>query len=337
VPTPESDLLQSVPWRIERPHDPVRAPEGLEAEVVVVGAGLTGLATARELLGRRPGLDLAVVEARLVGGGASGASGAIVLEGTAGDDLPELTGCLAALERVVRVEQIACALELDGCWVVGRSKPIAPSPIAWNDSGALRVIGSEPGGAVDAGALLGGLWRAVEQRGARVFEQSPIEQPPRARAVVMAADAAGLRLAGLAGAVTERWTFAIALDSVDFAALGWADRRPFYTGDLPYLWGRALPGARAIIGGGLGPVGDLHEARALFARLEARVHALHPALAAARVTHRWAGPISFSRDWQPVIGRVENVHYAGGYAGHGVALAFRVAERIADAVLGNGG
>jgi glycine/D-amino acid oxidase-like deaminating enzyme len=43
--------------------------------------------------------------------------------------------------------------------------------------------------------------------------------------------------------------------------------------------------------------------------------------------------MSFTSDWEPVFGRIENVHYAAGYAGHGVALAFRVAERIADAVL----
>ena len=320
-------------WAIRRPHAPVRAPAKLDAEVVVVGAGLTGLATARELLARRPGLDLAVVEAASVGSGASGASGGIALEGTAVGEHPDFNGCLAALERVVREERIDCKLDLSGCWVVRHDEAARASPIAWNDSGLLQVVDREPGGPVDVGALLSGLFQAVERRGGRVYEGTPLTELPVARQIVLAADAAGLALARVDVPLAVRSTYALALDDLDFEAAGWGERRAFYTADLPYLWGRPLSERRAMLGAGLSAVGDLVEGQACLARLEARVRALHPAFAAARVTHRFSGPMSFSSDWQPVVGQIKNLHFAAGYAGHGVALAFRVAERIADAVL----
>jgi len=320
-------------WSVPRRHPPVRAPAKLDAEVVVVGAGLTGLATARELLVRRPGLDLAVVEAGQVGSGASGASGGIALDGTAVGELPEFDGCLAALTRVVKEERIDVELDLSGCWVVRHNQAAEGSPIRWDDSGLLEVAEREPGGPVDVGALLGGLFHAVERRGGRVYEETPLTELPRARQIVLAADAAGLALAGIEVPLTVRSTYAIAFDGVDFEAAGWGERRAFYTGDLPYLWGRPLSEHGAMFGGGWSALGDAVEGRACLERLEARVRGLHAAFAAVRVTERWGGPMSFTSDWAPVFGRIRNVHYAAGYAGHGVALAFRVAERIADAVM----
>jgi glycine/D-amino acid oxidase-like deaminating enzyme len=284
-------------------------------------------------LARRPGLDLTLVEAGQIGSGASGASGGIALEGTAVGDHPDFGGCLAALERVVREEQIDGELDLSGCWVVRHNQRAKASPIEWNDAGLFQVVDREPGGPVDVGALLGGLFLAVERRGGRVYENTPLSELPRASQIVLAADAAGLALAGVDIPLTTRITYALALEGLDFEAAGWGERRAFYTGDLPYLWGRPLSGQRAMLGGGWSAPGDEAERREVLARLEERARGLHPAFAAARITERWGGPMSFTSDWQPVFGRIKNVHFAAGYAGHGVALAFRVAERIADAVL----
>ena len=49
------------------------------ADVVIVGGGYTGLWTALELRDREPGLDIAIVEADICGGGASGRNGGFVL------------------------------------------------------------------------------------------------------------------------------------------------------------------------------------------------------------------------------------------------------------------
>ncbi|MBU6496762.1 MAG: FAD-dependent oxidoreductase, partial [Acidobacteria bacterium] len=62
---------EDVPARITRP----RISGDLDADVAVVGAGFTGLWTARELLRRDPHLRVVILEAEHVGYGASGRNG----------------------------------------------------------------------------------------------------------------------------------------------------------------------------------------------------------------------------------------------------------------------
>ena len=65
------------------PREQLRGPR--EADVCIVGAGFTGLWTAYELLRRQPGLDVVVVEANVVGFGASGRNAGGVEGMLAGD------------------------------------------------------------------------------------------------------------------------------------------------------------------------------------------------------------------------------------------------------------
>lgn len=64
--------LEDVDASVTRP----RLEGHVEADVVIVGAGFTGLWTAWYLLEREPGLDVVVVEAEYAGYGASGRNGA---------------------------------------------------------------------------------------------------------------------------------------------------------------------------------------------------------------------------------------------------------------------
>jgi glycine/D-amino acid oxidase-like deaminating enzyme len=63
------------------PRPPLEGPR--TTDVAVVGAGFTGLWTARELLRRDPSLDVLVIEARTAGFGASGRNGAWLSPGIA--------------------------------------------------------------------------------------------------------------------------------------------------------------------------------------------------------------------------------------------------------------
>ncbi|MEA2626122.1 MAG: hypothetical protein QOD06_2167, partial [Candidatus Binatota bacterium] len=120
---------------------------------------------------------------------------------------------------------------------------------------------------------------------------------------------------------------------------------PFYTVDLPYLWGRRLASGGMVFGSGLAfdATGDLtrislsgEDPVNALERLIARVRDLHPALARTRIAHRWAGPIAFTDDRRPVIGRhptLPGVLVAGAYAGHGVALGVHAGCLIAGAIL----
>ncbi len=137
----------------------------------------------------------------------------------------------------------------------------------------------------------------------------------------------------------------VPLDDATLVAVGLAERIPFYTVDLPYLWGRVLGDGRLVVGAGLvfptdGDVGtvrlDTGDGRSQMERLEARVRGLHPALASVGVAARWGGPIAFAESRTPILTRLADapaVVVTGGCAGHGVALAARLGELIAGAVL----
>ena len=65
-------------WHDSLPAEPRARPPlegGLEADVVIVGAGYTGLWTAYYLQRLDPGLDIVLLEAEVAGFGASGRNG----------------------------------------------------------------------------------------------------------------------------------------------------------------------------------------------------------------------------------------------------------------------
>jgi glycine/D-amino acid oxidase-like deaminating enzyme len=165
--------------------------------------------------------------------------------------------------------------------------------------------------------------------------------------VVLALNAYTPGVLGAAHDVTPVLTLALAtepLDDATLAAIGLRVRRPFYTQDLPYLWGRAHDDGRMIFGaglafaaeGGLGTIGvRAGDAAAALADLEARVRGLHPALAGVGVSARWGGPIAFRRSRAPLLARhpdAPGVIVTGAYAGHGVALSVRIGELVAAAI-----
>lgn len=142
-------------------------------------------------------------------------------------------------------------------------------------------------------------------------------------------------------------TFACAtepLDTDSLAALGLGEGVPFYTSDLPFLWGRTIRDGRVIFGAGLvfgKPVAleaiDVREGNsaAVLDRLQRRVRGLHPALREVRFEAAWAGPIAFAEDSVPLLGphpANPRVLVSGGYAGHGVALSVRAGELLALAI-----
>jgi glycine/D-amino acid oxidase-like deaminating enzyme len=167
--------------------------------------------------------------------------------------------------------------------------------------------------------------------------------------VVFATNAFCLALLGLQNWAEGVHTVAVATEPLTdavFDAIGWATRTPFYTLDLPYLWGRATADGRAVIGAGLTGRGEVENARAdtpaavhLFDNLERRIRGLHPALRAVRITHRWMGPLCMTSDSKPIIAGLDGdgrVLIATGYRGHGVALSVRVGKLLAEVLAGQG-
>ena len=130
--------------------------------------------------------------------------------------------------------------------------------------------------------------------------------------------------------------------------IGLAARKPFYTVDFPYLWGRVCADNSIVWGAGFvdpPESGDMREidvtegrpAPKMFAKFEKRIHGLHPALSRVKFTHEWGGPIAFQSNWQPIFGRHPKSRHGivlGAFAGHGVALSVYLGTWAAEALLG---
>lgn len=350
------------PWQID--FEPKREPLPREVDVAVIGGGFTGLAAAGWLRRLAPERTVALLETGQVGSGASGRTGGLALGETAAGGLPGLGDVLKGFANILQELEVHSDLQLIGAWELGRGGGPSTSPVEWSDSGSLRVAGNVPGGTVDAGKMVAGLARAAERLGAHLHEFSPVssivfEDPLRlllpngellARQAILATNAQALDLSGLADRAQPKFTLAVAtapMTETELEAIGLGERKPFYTIDLPYLWGRVLASNGIIFGGGLVHLKHWREFAALdiasgepvalLGGLEKRIRGLHPALREIDFTHRWGGPILIGEGWQPVFSRHPlnpNALVLGAYSGHGVALSVYLARWAAEVLLG---
>lgn len=319
------------PWTIDFTPSPPRHPPAV-ADLAVVGGGFTGLAAAAWHRRMAPDQSVVVLEAGSIGAGASGRTGGMALSETAAGDQPGLGDVLAGFQQILKIFQVDCDLDLRGAWEIGRTGGRKDSPIAWPDSGTLRVTKEVPGGTLDPGKLVAGLARAAESNGAMILEHHPLESvewtnplaleagPRKIRAgkILFAANALSLDLSGLIEGLNTgmhpRLTLAALTRPVSSEVLreiGLGEQKPFYTVDFPYLWGRVRRDNSIVWGAGLVASPDEQrleevditsaEPARMFAALERRVRGLHPALKDAEFTHRWGGPILFRDSWTPVF------------------------------------
>jgi glycine/D-amino acid oxidase-like deaminating enzyme len=350
------------PWRID--FRPAVRPIHEEVDFAVVGGGFTGLSAAAWLRRFEPSKSVALFESARIGAGSSGHTGGMTLAETAAGDLPGLGDVLAGFSNIVKELALDCDLSLAGAWELGRTHGLADAPIAWTDSGELRVAKQVPGGTIDPGKLVSGLARSADAFGVWIFEDTTVEniefEEPlrvniggnevRANEVLLATNAMSLELSDLVQRAQPKFTLALATEPLTEAqreALGLASGKPFYTIDFPYLWGRLLSNGAVIFGSGLVHLKDWREladvditigaAAELIARLESRVRGLHPVLRRVEFAHRWGGPILIPDEWQPVFGfhpRSSHAVVLGGYSGHGVALSVYLGRWAAEVMLG---
>jgi glycine/D-amino acid oxidase-like deaminating enzyme len=383
--TPKPDSWGCPPWKIN--FIPSRHKLPATADFAIIGGGFTGLAAAAWLRQLAPDKSVAVFEAARIGAGASGRTGGMVLAETAAGNQPGLGDVLAGFQSILEKLKVRCDLRLNGAWEVARHTPSAnakqkESPIAWNDSGTLRVVNEVPGGTLDPGKLVSGLARAAQRHGAHIYENHRLQhihwsatpelhfinnrdaaQKLTTTKILFATNALSLRAAGLTG-MHPRLTLAVLTGPVSetvLAAIGLAQRKPFYTVDFPYLWGRVRLDRSIVWGAGLVQSRDsdeldkvdiaAEESSAAFDRLEDRIRHLHPALEEIKFSRRWGGPILFRDSWKPVLDwhpesaatrkragsnngdAPRNAVILGAYAGHGVALSSYLGTWAAEVLL----
>jgi gamma-glutamylputrescine oxidase len=249
----------------------------------------------------------------------------------------------------------AAWLAEDGCDVVMLDRSsvadLISTPLGPEISGAIALPGTA---LVHPGKLVRGLAAAARRRGASLLRAS-------VRRIEAVHD--GVRVVSDRGAVTGRrgliavnaWTGELVprmaghITPVRGQVLGAASvPRLFPSGmtvrltETEEYWQQTVDGS-IILGGcraaGAGQdrgvlsvsvTGDVQEA------LDGVFPRLFPTLAPLRVTHRWAGPMAFTRDRLPLIGPLPPVPgcwLAGGFSGHGMALAFQLSRLVAAVLL----
>jgi glycine/D-amino acid oxidase-like deaminating enzyme len=351
----------SRPWTID--FTPARKGLPTAIDLAVVGGGFTGLAAAAWFKTHAPEKSVALFEADTVGAGSSGHTGGMVLAETAVGDLPGLGDVLTGYQEILAKLGVQADLQLPGVYELGRKQMLQGSPICWNDSGDLGVVKEVPGGSINPGKVVSGLARSAEAKGVLLFEHAAVREASfgdeiflvsavgetKAKNVLFATNAFAFELNGLKGRAESAFTTAIMTEPLSektISQAGLGGRKPFYTVDLPYLWGKFL-GNSLILGSGLVFLDDWRqlnslnidegEALILYDKLEKRIGKLHPAFADVNFTHRWGGPICIAEEWKPVFEyhpHSKNAIVLGAYSGHGVAQSVYLGAWAADAFLG---
>jgi glycine/D-amino acid oxidase-like deaminating enzyme len=335
----------------------------VEVDFAVVGGGFTGLAAATWLKKLGGAQTVALFEAGSFGSGSSGHTGGIALAETAAGDKPGLGDVLAGYQQITRELNIQGDLTLSGCYELARANPLPNSPMLWKDSGDLCATKEVPGGTIHPGKTVTGLARAAAECGVLLFEETAVDdvvfgpqielrtnaRVVRAGKVLFATNAYSTELIGLKDSAQTAFTLAMMTEPLSDATIeqiGLGERKPFYTVDLPYLWGRML-GNSVIFGAGLVFFEDWRELNSFnindgrapdtFAQLERRLRRMSNPLQNVQFTHRWGGPICIPENWSPVFRHhteSDNAIVLAGYSGHGVALSVYLGAWAAEALLG---
>lgn len=372
-----------------------------DAEVVVVGAGFSGLWTAHHLKSLDPGLDVMVIDARQPGFGASGRNGGwcsalfpVPLEDVAARHGTEMTLRLqqAMVTAVDSVGDFVRSNGVDAGWVRGGTLTVATNAAQrsrllaglesrgalglddhrWLEAGeldprvhvhgALGAVFDPDCAALNPQALVDGLVERVTRQGVRVHGETRVLRIGSgyvethgagghcfvtARKVVLAAEAWNSTLPRRRRSVVPLYSYVVATEPLDagmLGAIGWSGRETLSEARNMVTYAQITADQRVVFGGRGAPYAfgsDIHASRDVNDRVHRAVigtmHELFPALAAARITHRWGGPLGVPRDWHPSVHEDPRTGatVVGGYVGDGVALSWLAgliaAHRVAGA------
>jgi gamma-glutamylputrescine oxidase len=172
-----------------------------------------------------------------------------------------------------------------------------------------------------------------------------------ARHVVLATNAYTPQIGLLHGQIIPIQTHVIQterLGDAQLARLDWPGRNPFFEAGHIFNYFRLTPDNRILFGGGRplykAAQGNRHSGATDVAdprvwRAQADVFLKRfPALADVAIERRWSGALAMTLDHLPIVGELTGapgVFFAGGWNGHGVAMATASGAIVADIVLGH--
>ncbi|SCG42594.1 NAD(P)/FAD-dependent oxidoreductase [Micromonospora halophytica] len=370
-----------------------------DADVVVVGAGYTGLWTAYYLAVADPTVRITVLEAEIAGYGASGRNGGwcSALFPTSLPALARRHGRNRALAmqramretvdevgRVIAVEGVDCDWRQGGTVVLARSEVqlgraraevaaahaqgLDPDDLVLLDAAEASARCAAEGvrggtytphcAAVHPAKLVRGLARAVEARGVRIAERTPVTEiragaavtghgTVRAPVVVRATEGWTPGLPGHRRTIAPVYSLMVAtapLPDSTWDEIGLTGRETFSDHRHVIVYGQRTADGRLAFGGRGAPyhfgsrVSPAYDREPrVFAALRRTLGELFPVLGPdVPVTHSWGGPLGVARDWHASVGldRASGLGWAGGYVGDGVGASNLAGRTLADLILG---
>ncbi len=111
------------------------------------------------------------------------------------------------------------------------------------------------------------------------------------------------------------------------------NNRVFYDSKRLLNYFRMTSDGRLLFGGRKSSAEDSNQARSA-RRIHRRMIQVFPQLKNIRITHTWSGYIGYTFDKMPHIGRIDGIHYAYGYCGHGLIAASYMGVEVAKAIAG---
>lgn len=380
------------------PRPPLRG--SVDVDIAILGAGYSGLWTTYYLQARQPSLKIAIVDKEIAGFGASGRNGAWCTSGfpTSLSTLAKkygrepalavhraMTDAVDEVGRVAATEGIDIQYTKGGALIVARGAQQLPAVHETHSAfgrlglgdhvqlldkqatderisiaGSVGALFMKDTATIHPGRLVRGLARAVERRGATIYEQTEVTRYTtgaypvlhtatghiRAKTIVLCGEAYLTRLPQLHRQLIPVYsliTLTEPLTPADWAEIGWEGRECVdscrYTVD--YLSktadGRILFGGRGApyhLGSAIRDEYDRHGPT--HQMLQDNVRAWFPRLKDVRFTHTWGGPLGWPRDFMPTMAYdpAQGIATARGYTGNGVATANLSGRVLADLISG---
>jgi glycine/D-amino acid oxidase-like deaminating enzyme len=216
------------------------------------------------------------------------------------------------------------------------------------------------GASLHPARLARGLARAVERRGATIYEQTPVTDyetgrtprlitpygDVRARKIVLAGEAYSQQLPKLRRTLVPMYSLIVLTEPLaasDWEQIGWRNRELLSSSRLSVDYLNRTADGRILFGGRGAPYRmgsliddslDRHEpTHAMLRRMTVE---WFPMLKDVRFTHAWGGPLGMPRVWMPTTSydAAAGVARAGGYTGQGVATANLFGRIVTDLIAG---
>jgi glycine/D-amino acid oxidase-like deaminating enzyme len=205
--------------------------------------------------------------------------------------------------------------------------------------------------------LVRGLARAVERRGATIYEQTEVTAwstgavattrgTVTASTVVIALEGYGARLRQTHRRVLPLYSLMIATEPLPestWAEIGIEHGQTFADYRHLLVYGQRTADNRFAFGGrgaryhwgSVLRTGFDRDPR-VFQHLRTALVRLFPQVAGARITHSWGGPLGVPRDWHASVAldRTTRIASAGGYVGDGLSTTNLAGRTLADLIVG---